>query len=85
MPRRTGGGTPSYTPTTWTKTVDGKEYEKTATSISDEVQYRYDGWRPKGKSAADAEKNAAAAAAASGSTTSPPTGSRTATQRPNNQ
>ncbi len=67
MPNRSKSA-PAYTPTTWTKTVNGKTYERTATSIDDEVQYRFDGWVPKGNSAA-ADRNAAAAAAATGAGT----------------
>ncbi len=71
MPRgRRKNAAPPYKSTTWTKTVDGTEYERTATSIDDEVRYKFDGWRPKGASADDAEKNAAAAAAATGAPTS---------------
>ncbi len=55
---------PAYTPTTWVKKVGDAEYERTATSIDDEVRYKFDGWLPKPHSAADVEKNAAAAAAA---------------------
>ncbi len=57
---------PSYTPTTWTKNVNGVDRERTATSVEDEVKYRFDGWLPKGQSAAVAERNAAAAAASTG-------------------
>jgi hypothetical protein len=46
---------PAFTPTVWTKTVDGKTYEKTATRIDDEVQYRFDGWLPKKTKDAKAE------------------------------
>ncbi len=69
MPKRRKAGTPPYTETTWTKTVNGVEYERVATSIDQEVQYQFDGWLPKGKSAGDATRNAAAAAAAAGSST----------------
>ncbi len=62
---------PPYTPTTWTKKVGDQVYERTATSIDDEVKYRFDGWLPKGKSVADADKNAAAAAAATGAKPAP--------------
>lgn len=77
MPRgRSRNAAPPYKPTTWTKTVNGTDYERTATSIDDEVRYKFDGWTPKGASAGDAEKNAAAAAAATGA----PTGARNQTR-----
>ncbi len=82
MPRGRGrNAKPPFTPTTWTKTVNGTEYERTATSVDDEVRYQFDGWTPKGKSAGDAEKNAAAAAAATGA----PTGARSNAGKPGGQ
>jgi len=50
---------PEFTPTVWTKTVGDQTYERSATSIADEVQYRFDGWLPKNAKAEVA--NAAAA------------------------
>ncbi len=41
-----------YEPTTWTKTVNGIPRERTATSISEEVRFRFDGWLPKPTAAA---------------------------------
>lgn len=57
-----------FTPTTWTKTVGDQTYERTATDISEEVQFRFDGWLPKNAKAEAA--NAAAAVKATETSTS---------------
>ncbi len=58
MPRKDN----DFKPTTWTKEINGKTQTRTANTPSDEVFYKFEGWRQETKSRSAASTTASTAA-----------------------